>query len=124
MLTSSSRLPGRPFDLSTTYGDGPTMDETERRRLSIATELVTWGKAMPALMARIVPVLKMPSVPGRQKLELEVLARRIAAAFKAIREAADSETGDEANYAELIGTDLLRELIAAANAALDGLVEQ
>jgi hypothetical protein len=66
----------------------------------------------------------MPSVPDRQKLEMEVLARRIAAAFKAIREAADSETGDEANYAELIGTDLLRELIAAANAALDGLVEQ
>jgi hypothetical protein len=76
-------------------------------------------------MARIVPVLKMPSVPGRQKLELEVLARRITAAFKAIGEAADSEASDEANYTQLIErTDRLRELIASANAALDGLVKQ
>jgi hypothetical protein len=53
------------------------MDEERRRRLSIARELTTWGTAMPALMARIAQALKMPSLPGRQKLDLETLARRI-----------------------------------------------
>ncbi len=101
------------------------MDETQRRRLAIARELVTWGTEMPALLARIAAALKMPSVPGRHKLDFEVMARRITATFKAIGEAADSETSDEANYEQLIErTDRLRELIAAANAALDGLVKQ
>jgi hypothetical protein len=101
------------------------MDETHRRRLSIAREPATWGVAMPALLARIAAALEMPRVPGRHKLDFEVLARRIAATFKAIGEAADSETSDEVNYEQLIErTDRLRELIAAANAALDGLVKQ
>jgi hypothetical protein len=80
---------------------------------------------MPALFARIAAALKMPSLPGRQKLELEVVARRISASFKEIGEAADSDVTDAANYAQLIErTDHLRELIATANAALVGLVKQ
>src|ERR1700690_1338781 len=99
------------------------MDETQRRRVSIAREIVTWGADLPALLARIAVALKMPSLPRRQKLDLEVLARRMISTFKAIGEAADSEASDEASYAQLIErSDCLRELIAAANTALVGLV--
>ena len=101
------------------------MDETHRRRLSIAREVVAWGADLPALLARIAVALKMSSLPGRQKLDLEVLARRMIATFKAIGEAAHSDATDEDNYAQLIErTDCLRELIAAANAALVGVVKR
>ena len=99
------------------------MDEERRRRLSIARELTIWGVAMPALMARIAEALKMPSLPGRQKLDLEALARRITTSFNAIGETPDAEASDAALYDQLIeNTDRLRELIAAANAALHRLV--
>jgi hypothetical protein len=98
------------------------MDENQRRKLSIAKELATWGEAMPALLARIAQVLKMTSLPGRQKLNFEVWARQITAAFKAIGETADAEATDEFLYEQLIErTDRLRDLIEAANAALDRL---
>jgi hypothetical protein len=78
---------------------------------------------MPELMARIARVLKMPSLSGRQKLDLEALARRITTSFNAIGETPDAEASDAALYDQLIeNTDRLRELIAAANAALDRLV--
>ena len=99
------------------------MDEERRRRLSIARELTIWGVVMPELMARIARALKMPSLPGRQKLDLEALARRITTSFNAIGETPDAEASDAALYDQLIeNTDRLRELIAAANAALDRLV--
>jgi hypothetical protein len=41
------------------------MDETRRRRLAIANELVTCGVAMPALMARIATANEMPTLSGR-----------------------------------------------------------
>jgi hypothetical protein len=70
------------------------MDETRRRRLSIAKELATWDTAMPALMTPIGKALKTPSVPGRQKLDLEVLARRITRASNAIGELPDADADD------------------------------
>jgi hypothetical protein len=101
------------------------MDETQRRKLSIARELATWSTDMPALLARIAAALKMQTLSGRQKLELEVLARRMTASFRAIGESTDSEASDEANYAQLIErTHRLRELTASANSALVGLVKQ
>ena len=70
------------------------VDETRRRRLSIVRELPTWGVAMPSLMARIASALKMSGLPGRQKLDFEVMARRITIAFNAIGETPDAEAGD------------------------------
>ena len=100
------------------------MDETQRRKLSIARELATWGTDLPALMARIAAALKIPTLPGRQKLDFEVMARQITSAFHAIGEPPDPEASDAALYAQLLDrTDRLRELIAAANAALDGLAK-
>ena len=78
------------------------MDETRRRRLSIAKELATWDTAMPALMTRIGKALKTPSVPGRQKLDLEVLARRITRASNAIGELPDADADDATLYDQLI----------------------
>jgi hypothetical protein len=101
------------------------MDEMRSRRLSIARELATWGVAMPALRARIAATLKMPALSGRQKLDFEVMARRITTAFNAIGETPDPEASDATLYKQLIErTDRLRELIASANAALDGLAKQ
>ena len=74
------------------------MDETQRRRLSIARELVTWGTDMPALMARISAALKIPTLSGRQKLDFEVVARRITTAFNAIGETPDGEADEVMLY--------------------------
>jgi hypothetical protein len=100
------------------------MDENSRRRVSIAKELVTWGAAMPDLLARIAEALKMPSIPGRRKLDLEVLSRRITRSFNAIGETPDPAADDTILYDQLIeNTNCLRELIAQTNAALDRLVK-
>jgi hypothetical protein len=115
----------RRLDLSMRCGDSPTMDEMRSRRLSIARELATWGVAMPALMARIAQTLRMPNLSGRQKLDFEVIARHITTAFNAIGETPDPEASEATLYHQLIETtDRLRELIAAANVALDGLGKQ
>ena len=80
---------------------------------------------MPTLMARIAAALNIAALPGRQKLELEVMARQISTAFKAIGEAPDAEASEEVLYAQLLDrTDRLRELITAANLVLDGLDKQ
>ena len=99
------------------------MDETRRRRFSIARELATWGSAMPALMTRISEALKIPTLPGRQKLE--VMARRLNRAFMAIGETPDPDANDAILYEQLIeNTDRLRELTAETNAALDRIVKR
>jgi hypothetical protein len=101
------------------------MNETQQRKLPIARALATWGNDMPALMARIVEALKSRSIPGRRKLDFEVMARRITTVFHAIGEAPDPEASEAKLYRQLIErTDRLRELIAAAKAAVDGLVKQ
>jgi hypothetical protein len=101
------------------------MNETQQRKLAIARELVTWGTDMPALMTRIAAALKNPNLPGRQKLDFEVMARQITTAFHAIGETPDAEASEEALYVQLLDrTDRLRELIAGTNAALDALVKQ
>jgi hypothetical protein len=101
------------------------MDESNRRRLSIAKELVTWGIAMPSLLAGISEALKRTSLTGRQKLDFEVMARRITTSFNAIGETPDDKTADAALYEQFIeNTDCLREQIAAAKAALVRVAKQ
>jgi hypothetical protein len=64
----------------------------------------------------------MLALSSRRKVDLEVMARRITTAFNAIGETPDAEASDGTPYEQLIeNTDRLREVIAAANAALDGL---
>jgi len=66
----------------------------------------------------------MPTLPGRQKLDLEVLARRITRGFNAIGETPAPEVDDATLYDRLIeNRDRLRELIDATNAALDRIVK-
>jgi len=96
------------------------MDETRRRRLSIARELVTWGVAMPSLLVRLGQASKRPTLPGRLQIEFEAMARRITTQFNAIGESPEADTADATAYDQLIeNTDRLRELIGVANAALD-----
>jgi hypothetical protein len=98
------------------------MDETRRRKLSIARELATWGTDLPVLLERISAALKLPNVSGRQKLDFEAKARQITTTFHSIGETPDPEASEEVLYAQLLDrTDRLRELIAAASAALDRL---
>jgi len=94
------------------------MDETHHRRLSIAKELLTWGIAMPSLLAGISEALKRPSLTGRQKIDLEIMARRINTSFNAIGETSEDKALDATQYERFIeDTDSLREQVAVAKAA-------
>jgi hypothetical protein len=60
------------------------MDETRRRRLSLAKELLTWGKEMPVLLAKIAQTSATLRLAAHQKLELEAVRGRITTLFDAI----------------------------------------
>jgi hypothetical protein len=95
------------------------VDENHRRRLSIAKELLTWRIAIPSLLAGISEALKRPSLTGRQKLDFEIMARRITTSFNAIGETSEDKAPNATLYERLIkNTDSLREQIAAAKAGL------
>jgi len=88
------------------------------RRVSLANEIATWSAELPALLAKILVAAKRTELPGRQKLNLEVTARRINTLFNAIGATPDAEADDGALLEELIqNTDRLRELTANANGA-------
>jgi hypothetical protein len=96
-----------------------TMDENHRRPLSIAKELLTWGIAIPTLMTGISEALKRPSLTGRQKLDFEIMARRITTSFNAIGKTSEDKALDATLYERLIeNTDSLREQLATAKATL------
>jgi hypothetical protein len=115
----NDRMTGRRFKSDTSW-----MDETRRRRLSIARELVTWGVAMPVLLARLAEASKRATLPARLQIEFEAMARRITTQFNAIGEAPEADSADETAYDQLIeNTDRLRELMGVANAALDLLLK-
>jgi hypothetical protein len=100
------------------------MDENQRRRLSIARELLTWGVDMPNLLIRLGKASKRSTLPARLQIEFEAMARRITTQFNAIGETPDADAADVTLYNQLIeNTDRLRELIATANAALDPLTQ-
>jgi hypothetical protein len=83
------------------------------------------GRGNARVLDRMVSALEMPALSGRQKLDFEVMTRRIRTAFKAIGETPDDEADEAMLYNQLIEkTDRLRELIAGANLALDGLGER
>jgi hypothetical protein len=98
-------------------GEMRRMDESKHRRLSIANEIATWGIELPALLARILVAAKRADLPGRQKLQLEIIARRINMQFNGIGQTPPSEVDDGALLEQL------RELIAVANVTLDGLAK-
>ena len=98
------------------------MDKGRSQRLKIARQVAAWGTELPALRVRIAGALAKPGVPGRLKIELEVMARRITMLFNAIGEMPGPDEADAILYDRLIKRmDRLRELIAAANATLDGI---
>jgi hypothetical protein len=95
------------------------MNETHPRRPSIAKELLTWQIAMPSLLAGISEALKRSNLTGRQKLDFEIMARRITTSFNAIGETPEDKTLDATQYERFIeNTDSLREQIAAAKVVL------
>ena len=105
-------------------GEMRRMDESKHRRLSIANEIATWGIELPALLARILVAAKRADLPGRQKLQLEIIARRINMQFNGIGQTPPSEADDGALLEQLIQeTEMLRELITVANVTLDGLAK-
>ena len=53
------------------------MEEANRRRLSIAKELMTWAYAAPRLIRRIDDVRCLPNVTASQPLEVESISERI-----------------------------------------------
>jgi hypothetical protein len=74
---------------------------------------------MPSLLARISEALQMASLSGHQKLEFEIMARKITASFNAIGDAPRDGANNESNYAQLIErTNNLREQISTAKEAL------
>jgi hypothetical protein len=98
------------------------MDKGRSQRLRIARQVAAWGTELPALRDRIAGALATHSVPGRLKIELEVMARRITMLFNAIGEMPGPDEADAILYDRLIKRmDRLRELIAATNATLDGI---
>jgi hypothetical protein len=98
------------------------MDKGMRPRLKIAKQVAAWGTELPALRVRIASALAKPSVPGRLKIELEVMARRITMLFNAIGQIPGPDEADAILYDRLIKRmNRLRELIAATNATLDGI---
>jgi hypothetical protein len=105
-------------------GEMRRMDESKHRKLSIWNEIATWGTELPALLARILVAAKRADLPGRQKLQLEIIARRINMLFNGIGQTPPSEADDGALLEQLIqDTEMLRELITVANVTLDGLAK-
>jgi hypothetical protein len=93
------------------------MDDANRF-IKIATELFTWGGALPALLRRIGEATKMPSISDADKMALAAASKRIADLFQQANKILD---GDEKTD-DLVGiADRLREEIVNANVVLDRL---
>jgi hypothetical protein len=73
------------------------MDETTRR-LQIGLDLLTWAAEIPKLLSRIGEVSEMPSLTEAQKLDLELMMKRIVDRFTKASEMADAEQDNEALY--------------------------
>ena len=92
------------------------MDDARRQRLSLARELITWGKNLPRLIKRIDDALELPNLSLVQENDMQSMAEGLLYSFRA---AADD------NYGHLLAaTDRLREEITAAEATLHQLLER
>jgi hypothetical protein len=58
----------------------------QRQTIAVAKELATWGAGLPGCSTGITAALANREIPGLQKIELEIMARRIAMLFHAIGE--------------------------------------
>jgi ribosomal 50S subunit-recycling heat shock protein len=74
------------------------MDKGRSQRLKIARQVAAWGTEIPALRVRIAGAVAKPSVPGRQKIELEVMARHITMLVNAIGEMPGPDEADTILY--------------------------
>src|ERR1700728_1235045 len=95
------------------------MDETSRRRGSIASELMTWAYATPRLMRRIDSVVCLQEISPSPAREAESIGQRIALLSTAIH---DPIEADGESYERLTASmDRLREELSAADTTLDWL---
>jgi hypothetical protein len=94
------------------------MNETTRRQMSIAKELMTWVCAMPRLISRIDEVVCLPNITSGQKLEVELIRHRIEDLFRNLHASVEADEGCERLTASM---DRIREEIAAADDKLDRL---
>jgi hypothetical protein len=95
------------------------MDENQRRRLSIARELMTWSVALPSVLTKIDKVLKLPDVKETKVTEIESIAEIVGTVFLGIKEAVDADDDDRL----IASVDRLREEIVTANLILDRLLK-
>jgi phage terminase Nu1 subunit (DNA packaging protein) len=95
------------------------MDETRRRRLSIARELAAWVGAIPRLLRKIDEVLKLPHVTEAQAVDIDSIKELIRTLILSIREAVDDEDLNRLSAS----IDRLREKISAADRTLDRLLK-
>ena len=95
------------------------MDRDQRRRSSIAKELMTWADALPRILAKIDDVLKLPDITVAQAKEIQSIADTVGAVFLGIREAARADDYDRL----MAGVDRLREEIITADTILDRLIK-
>jgi hypothetical protein len=95
------------------------MDRNQRRRLSIARELMTWSVALPSVLTKIDQVLKLRDVKETQAAEIESIAELVGTVFLGISEAVDADDYDRL----IVSVDRLREEIVTADAILDRLLK-
>jgi hypothetical protein len=95
------------------------MDETRRRRFSIARELATWAGAIPRLLKKIDEVLKLPHVTEVQAVDIDSIKELVRTLILSIREAVDDEDLNRLSAS----IDRLREEISAADRTLDRLLK-
>ena len=97
------------------------MDDARRQRLSLARELITWGKNLPRLIKRIDDALELPNLSLVQENDMQSMAEGLLYSFRAVGRIVQADD----NYGHLVAaTDRLREEITAAEATLHQLLER
>jgi hypothetical protein len=95
------------------------MDENQQRWLFVARELMTWGAALPRILAKIDEMLQSPNITVAQATDVESISDHVGIVIQGIREAV--RTND---YDRLIASvDRLREEIAAGDMMLDRMLK-
>jgi hypothetical protein len=103
MIRLRSRERSSPCDFQVVTRRELTRDTTQWKKHGAGDslyrgKLLTWGVAMPNLLSRLAAASKNPSLPGRLRLEFEIMARQINAQFNAIRDTPDRNTANPELY--------------------------
>jgi hypothetical protein len=94
------------------------MDESKRRRLSIARELKTWAGDLPRVLSKIDRVLKLSYITEAQAADIESIAELVRTVLLELREAVEADDYDRM----IASVDRLHEGITTADATLDRLL--